>query len=409
MARFLAEKSHKDFTPYIALVRAALTVSKLETQLEKWSLFRSPHLGQHVLEKTLETLRGTFRMMASWGSRAYLEDSSKTARLLDQLQSLIPEVILFHSPQIWREIRTSRSLTLLADRFIETNGDIATVSSMMFRHSLLTGPMSLISKLEHDPGYLRGHCFSPLLELVYRFSGLHEPPIAEAFFRDALPLVQLLLELGYDPNEHCALMYELGRSRAGIVQNESAWTELVCNISEWLRGAASRQWISLFLRFHADPNTIVKIWDGNNPGEVTKRCLPSWVRVLLALFCADGLAIEPKEYLGILRTILDAGSDLALLMGKPDPSLYAHLHDNINPPRGLPNQRSGWDILTNCLRSFAAHIVDQDGSISQKQLELTSGALTELARAGRTQHLPLGCDQDAAPGDLPGRASGKSL
>lgn len=170
MSVFLAEKSHKDFTPYIALLRAALAISRPDTHPETKSIFYVDAAARRFSSRcTLDYLGYCFMDLMRWAKLAYLEDSSKSVHLLDRLQGVLPGVISSHLPRISREARTLAQYvpSWITSRFIEWDNDIVTVSPLMVRHSLLEGPASYLrSKLAHEPDYLRGRHYSPLLELV---------------------------------------------------------------------------------------------------------------------------------------------------------------------------------------------------------------------------------------------------
>lgn len=121
---------------------------------------------------------------------------------------------------------------------------------------------------------------------------------------------------------------------------------------------------------------MVRCWHGSRSERggrlLFPEFLPSWTTIFLAPFYANGLNIEPEEYLGILRAILAAGSDLALLMRNPDPSCLTIGSNYLCP---------GWDVLTGCLRSLRDCVVDHGDVLPANQLELTAGALIELAKA----------------------------
>lgn len=367
MMQFLMEKSHKDFTPNIAILRAVLGIWKAPSDKGLLSVLLSSQTDESILN-------GLFRSLAyysaSYGLAAELEDRAITVNILDQWSSAVPGVVSSYAPQIWQDSRVPDKvlsampgfecpswLSWTERMFIEVQGDTLTISSILFRVSLLeAGFVSyLVSKLEEDADYLRGLPCSPLTILAdsltdYRLLGICAEQLT--------PLWQLLLELGYDPNEReTTTDYHSFSNRIPI---HTPWTTLLQQVKPLLADDGGCHIVGL-LQHGADLGAITLY----NSGKFANPLLPAWVVICLSPFDLKYFRFDTGKYLEIIRRILSTGVDLCLLMTAHDPE----------------EPDTGWEVLKGALRSLPLIVQKQDGGISRTTLELTSRILYELAKA----------------------------
>ncbi|OIW27213.1 hypothetical protein CONLIGDRAFT_418324 [Coniochaeta ligniaria NRRL 30616] len=362
MMHFLVKKSNKDFTPFIAILRAALAVWKSPALVVLLKLERRREAS--TLVRLYDAFMGYIRC---YGPSAQLEDYSKTWNLLEQLEWALYGVVLAYKSRIWHELDTPSDNkryrwdvrhALIARKVLEEKGDAAVLSSILFRLALLDGRMVsyLISKVQQQPKYLCGLPWSPLVPLVER-AGCTES--GECRIKEVLPLIQLLLELGYDPNQE---------SHIGGPLYDTPWAQLVAGLEKYVSCAQGHSMISLFVDSRADPNAFVNCrfrFDGNAP-----RLLPAWAVIYLSAFDSFKLGTYPvpEEYLDILRSVLSVGPELGGLMQDQLPSIG----------RGGTCLRplSGWQFLRLLLDNFRPKTRPDDSSA-----RLETCALYELAKA----------------------------
>lgn len=124
----------------------------------------------------------------------------------------------------------------------------------MFRVALLDPWMMsfLIPRLQEQSTYLGQLPASPIALLMYSAGALYG-----LWVKETLPLVELLLKLGYDPNERCQEHYALSRRIPNILMGVTPWKTVLLYGRALVDTTHGRSLISLYLRFGADPNALI--------------------------------------------------------------------------------------------------------------------------------------------------------
>lgn len=386
MMKFLLDKSHQDFTPCIAILRAYLANWKVPSHAS----FRS-ELARFWESSgdTLHHLLCYIRYPLSYVPEAFLEDRLQTTLLLDQLEIVSQRLVLSLVPLIWRDIHRFQDeqehphhpvlracrldVASYTIRFMELKGDVLAISSMIFRSTLLLSHMEahtvdyLVSKLEQDPEYLRGLPESPLVDLVHHHFQVRAPQ------DELLRLGRLLLGLRYNPDQPTRYPDAYQDEARLPPYYNTPWRELLRLVGKYLDSANGHHWITLFLKFGADLNVSVRCGRVKyEPQDRDNPLLPAWATICLSPFRNPSQPIrEPEEYMKIVQVILSARSDIGLFINSDASNSWDFDKD------GRAERTSGWMILRHAL----GRLQRGDESISRLSLEIHSPVLFELAKA----------------------------